>query len=150
MKPSVHFYSVSYRYPHFISTLEIFHCKNDFFFFISLRLISEPTWHFSMMQQLFVRALNIDVDWFHFHRCFFCSIRKFSQRNNSKWESFEPIHLSTVGCSVHVFHSLFFNLQLSIAWYNLCPRCLKWMCAAIYVCGCVCVWRSIFKFSNCF
>lgn len=72
MKPSVHFYSVSYRYPHFISTLEIFHCKNDFFFlFISLRLISEPTWHFSMMQQLFVRALNIDVDWFHFHRCFF-------------------------------------------------------------------------------
>lgn len=42
MKPSVHFYSVSYRYPHFISTLEIFHCKNDFFF-ISLRLISEPT-----------------------------------------------------------------------------------------------------------
>lgn len=149
MKPSVHFYSVSYRYPHFISTLEIFHCKNDLFFhFIASYFRTHVT--FQHDAATFCACVKHRRWLVLFPSLFFCSIRKFSQRNNSKWESFEPIHLSTVGCSVHVFHSLFFNLQLSIAWYNLCPRCLKWMCAAIYVCGCVCVWRSIFKFSNCF
>lgn len=121
------------------------------FLFMLLRLISVPTWHTNMIQQIFIGfffslcccccACIINVLWRYFF--FVCSSGSFA----SAIIQSEAIHLvQAVPAFNFMWHSCTVHRILrSIHSYDISEK----MCVCVCTIDKIFVWRPIFKFSNC-